>query len=131
MTLTKNKMVREIGRRTRLKNRDVQAMLEALIDVWTEELVAGGRIELENFLVLETQTIDRGEQRGMLVNGEVPRVIRRVVVRGSKRLKDCLNCATKERNTISSDDITSKRNLLDRKDTSSSANNILNFMCDE
>jgi len=30
MTLTKNKMVREIGRRTRLKNRDVQAMLESL-----------------------------------------------------------------------------------------------------
>ncbi len=30
MTLTKNKMVSEVGRRTRLKNRDVQAMLEAL-----------------------------------------------------------------------------------------------------
>ncbi len=38
MTLNKKKMVREIGRRTRLKNRDVQLMLETLIDVWTEEL---------------------------------------------------------------------------------------------
>ena len=64
MTLNKNKMVREIGRRTRLKNRDVQLVLETLVDVWTEELVAGGRIELENFLVLETQTIDRGEHAG-------------------------------------------------------------------
>ena len=35
-------------------------MLETLIDIWTEELVAEGRIELENFIVLETQTIDRG-----------------------------------------------------------------------
>ncbi len=60
-SLNKNKMVREIGRRTRLKNRDVQLVLETLIDVWTEELVAGGRIEIENFLVLEIQTIDRGE----------------------------------------------------------------------
>lgn len=47
---------------TRLKNRDVQAMLEALIDVWTEELVSGGRIELEELFVIETQTVDRGEQ---------------------------------------------------------------------
>lgn len=31
--------------------------------MWTEELASGGRIELENFLVLEVQCIDRGEQR--------------------------------------------------------------------
>jgi nucleoid DNA-binding protein len=76
MTLTKNKMIREIGRRTRLKNRDVQAMIETLVEVWTEELVAGGRVELENFIVLETQTIDRGERHGTLSSGEAPRVIR-------------------------------------------------------
>ncbi|MDL1901509.1 hypothetical protein FBR02_12130 [Anaerolineae bacterium CFX9] len=91
MTLTKNKMVREIGRRTRLKNRDVQAMLETLVEVWTEELVAGGRVELENFLVLEVREIDRGEQRGMLNGGEAPRYVRRVVVRGSRKLKETLN----------------------------------------
>lgn len=87
MSLNKNKMVREIGRRTRLKNRDVQLMLETLIDVWTEELVSGGRIELENFLVLETQTIDRGENSGALTSGEAPRIIRRLIVRPSKFLK--------------------------------------------
>lgn len=90
MTLNKNRMIREIGRRTRLKNRDVQVIVEALIDVWTEELVAGGRIELENFLVLETQTIDRGEQRGTLTSGEAPRIIRRVTLRVSKHLKRLL-----------------------------------------
>lgn len=87
MTLNKNKMIREVGRRTRLKNRDVQLMLEMLIDVWTEELAAGGRIELENFLVLETQTIDRGENAGTLKGGDAPRYVRRVIVRGSKTLK--------------------------------------------
>ena len=90
MSLNKNKMVREIGRRTRLKNHDVQLVLETLVDVWTEELVAGGRIELENFLVLETQTIDRGEQRGTLISGEAPRIIRRVTLRVSKRFKQKL-----------------------------------------
>lgn len=88
MTLNKNKMIREIGRRTRLKNRDVQLMLEALIDVWAEELVRGGRIELENFLVLETKTIDRGKNAGTLKSGNAPRYVRRLVVRGSKRLKE-------------------------------------------
>lgn len=91
MSLTKNKMVSEVGRRTRLRNHDVQRMLEALIDVWTEELASGGRIELENFLVLEVQRIDRGERRGMLASGEPRRVIRRVVVRPSKRLKVRIN----------------------------------------
>ncbi len=91
MTLTKNKMIREIGRRTRLKNREVQVMLEALIEVWTEELVAGGKIELENFIVLETQTIDRGENAGALKGGDAPRMIQRVALRVSKQLKQCLN----------------------------------------
>lgn len=91
MTLTKKKMVREIGRRTRLKNCDIQLMLETLIDMWTEELVAGGRIELENFLVLERQTIDRGENSGTLMSGDAPRYVRRVTLRVSKRLKARLN----------------------------------------
>jgi nucleoid DNA-binding protein len=90
MTLNKNRMVREIGRRTRLKNRDVQSMLETLIDVWTEELIAGGRIELENFLVLETQTIDRGENAGTLNTGDAPRTVRRVTLRASQSLKSKL-----------------------------------------
>jgi len=87
MSLTKNKMVSEIGRRTRLRNHDVQRMLAALIQVWTDELASGGRIELENFLVLEVQRIDRGERRGVLSTGQPRRVIRRVVVRPSKRLR--------------------------------------------
>lgn len=52
MSLNKKKMVREIGRHTRLKNRDVQLVIETLVKVWTEELVSGGRIELENFIVI-------------------------------------------------------------------------------
>lgn len=91
MTLTRNKMIREIGQRTRLKNRDVQAMIEALVEVWTEELVAGGKIELEKFLVLEVQTIDRGENAGALNGSDAPRMIQRVTLRVSKRLKQCLN----------------------------------------
>jgi hypothetical protein len=59
MTMTKNRTIQEIGRRTRLKNRDVQLMLETLVEVWTESLVAGERIEIENFLVIDVQTIER------------------------------------------------------------------------
>lgn len=87
-------MIRAIGRRTRLKNRDVQVMLETLIEIWIEELVNGGRIELENFFVLETQAIDRGENAGTLKGRDAPRYVRRVVVRGSKALRDRLNEGT-------------------------------------
>jgi nucleoid DNA-binding protein len=90
MALTKNKMVSEIARRTRLRNHDVQRVLEVLIQVWTEELASGGRIELQNFLVLEVRRIDRGEQRGMLASGEPYRVIHRLVVRPSKHVKSQL-----------------------------------------
>ncbi|MBW4439005.1 MAG: HU family DNA-binding protein [Pleurocapsa minor GSE-CHR-MK-17-07R] len=86
MSLNKKKMVREIGRRTRLSNRDVERVIETLVEVWTEELVAGGRIEIEHFLVLETQTIERAANRLLPA-----RRFRRVTVRGSKRLKVTLN----------------------------------------
>ena len=59
MSLNKKKMVREIGRRTRLNNRDVQAVIETLVEVWTEELARGGRIELEGFCKLDVQRIER------------------------------------------------------------------------
>lgn len=91
MTLTKNKMVRAIGKRTRLRNRDIQLMLEALIEVWTENLIADERIELENLFVLETQFIDRGNSGGVLNGNPVPRYIRRLTLRTSKRLKKLLN----------------------------------------
>jgi nucleoid DNA-binding protein len=100
MTLTKNNIVREIGRRTRLKNREVQAMLEALVEVWTEELIRDGRIELENLFVLETRIVDRGQQTGMLKDGTsyrtAPRTFRRLTIRASKRLKRLLNSETEE-----------------------------------
>ena len=49
--------------------------------------MAGERIELENFLVLETKTIDRCENAGTLRTGEALRYVRRVVVGVSRRLR--------------------------------------------
>jgi len=86
MTMTKNSTVQEIGRRTRLKNRDVQLMLETLIDVWTEELVRGGRIEIEYFIVLDVQTIERAANRLLLGSR-----YRRITVRASNALRERLN----------------------------------------
>lgn len=91
MSLDKNKTIAEVGRRTRLRNHDVQKMIEALIEVWSEELAQEGRIEVENFLVLEVKRIDRGENAGtLLVGGKLhraPRVIKKLTVRPSKRLR--------------------------------------------
>lgn len=86
MSLNKKRMVREIGRRTRLKNRDVERVIETLVELWTEELVAGHRIEIEHFLVLDVRTVERP------ANQTLPaRKFRRVVVRGSHALRERLN----------------------------------------
>ncbi len=65
-------MIREIGRRTRLKNREVQVVVEALIEVWTEGLIGGGRIELENLFVLETQRLTGANNAGALNGSDAP-----------------------------------------------------------
>jgi nucleoid DNA-binding protein len=89
MSLNKKRMVREIGQRTRLSNRDVERVIDSLVEVWTEELVAGGRIEIEHFLVLDVQTVERA------ANALLPaRRFRRVTVRGSKALRERLNPET-------------------------------------
>ena len=94
MSLDKNKTIAEVGRRTRLRNHDVQKMLEALVEVWSEELAQAGRIELENFLVFEVKWIDRGEKAGTLLIGgklhRAPRIIKKLTVRPSKSLKERL-----------------------------------------
>ncbi len=59
MSLNKKRMVREIGRRTRLKNRDVERVIETLVEVWSEELQNDGRIELQGFCTLDVQRIER------------------------------------------------------------------------
>jgi hypothetical protein len=58
---------------------------------WARSGVSSGRIELQDFLVLEVQRIDRGEQRGMLSSGQPRRVIHRLMVRPSKKLKALMN----------------------------------------
>jgi nucleoid DNA-binding protein len=86
MSLNRKKMVREIGRRTRLSNRDVERVIETLVEVWTEELVSGGRIELEHFMVLEAQTVERCRDNPVL-----RRMFRQVKMRTSKALRERLN----------------------------------------
>lgn len=86
MSLNRKKMVREIGRRTRLSNRDVERVVETLVEVWTDELVRGGRIELEHFVVLETQMVERCRDNPVL-----RRTFRKVKLRASQALREKLN----------------------------------------
>jgi nucleoid DNA-binding protein len=86
MSLNKKRMVREIGRRTRLSNRDVERVIETLAELWTEELVSGGRIEIEHFLVIDVRTVERAANRLL-----PKRRFRQITVRASKALRDRLN----------------------------------------
>jgi len=58
-TLTKQRLVRQVGQRTRLPNAAANAALEAVIAIISEQLAAGGRVELANFLTLTVQPYKR------------------------------------------------------------------------
>ncbi len=94
MTLTKRKTIREISRITRMRNHDVQRIIETLVEVWTDELANGGRIEIQKFLILEVQQVDRGPNAGRLTHGPARRFIHRLVVRPSKQLRARLSRLT-------------------------------------
>jgi nucleoid DNA-binding protein len=59
MTLNKQQLTRSIGRQTGIRSRDVVDVIDAMISLITDEIAAGGRIEIENFIVLEVKTISR------------------------------------------------------------------------
>ena len=89
--MNKRSTIVEVGKRTRMRNYDTQRMFETLVEVWSEALARGEKIEIENFLILELHTIMRRGQLGMLLNEgkevKIPARRREVRVRLSKHLK--------------------------------------------
>ncbi len=55
-TLTKQQIVRTINQRTGISTAHVSRVVETLLTVMTEQLAAGGRIEIQNFMVFEVKT---------------------------------------------------------------------------
>lgn len=58
-TLTKQRLAREMGRRTQLTNKQADAALTAMIAILSEQLATGGRVELTNFLTVEIKPYTR------------------------------------------------------------------------
>ena len=58
-TLTKQQIARRIGQRTRLSNQVTAEVMDALIEVIADQLAAGARIEIANFLTLDVQARTR------------------------------------------------------------------------
>src|SRR5476651_447202 len=92
--MNKRSTIVEIGKRTRMRNYDVQRMFETLVEVWSEALARGEKIEIENFLILELHTITRHGRLGTLINREkevkASATRREVRVRLSKHLKTAI-----------------------------------------
>src|SRR5204862_22636 len=89
--MNKRDTITAIGQRTRMRNHDVQVVIETLLELWTDELARGGRIEIQNFLVLELQTTRRQGNLGTLISQgrevKIPPLRREVRVRTSKYLR--------------------------------------------
>jgi hypothetical protein len=70
---------------------ELQAVIGAMVELWTKEIISSRRIELENFFVLEMQIIDRTENFGILHTIQIQQSsIPRQVIQASKRLKAML-----------------------------------------
>ncbi len=89
--MNKRSTIVEVGRRTRMRNYEVQRLFETLVEVWSKALARGEKIEIENFLILELHTITRHGRLGTLIRGNrevtIPPQRREVRVRLSKHLK--------------------------------------------
>lgn len=97
MAINRRIMTRTLARQTGLTQPQVEDVLEKLIDLWKEELIAGGRIEMQGFMVLETVELDRGKKGGILRGGtRAPRFIRAVKVRVAKNVKLEINKHTRK-----------------------------------
>jgi nucleoid DNA-binding protein len=85
-TVNKRSTIVEVGRRTRMRNYEVQRLFETL--------ARGEKIEIENFLILELHSITRHGRLGMLMTGDreikIPARRREVRVRLSKHLKSLI-----------------------------------------
>jgi len=97
--MNKYSTIRAVGQQLRMRNHEVQQVLEAVISLWSEELAHGGRIEIENFLVLEVKTIQRtADNLGTLMaNGKrvvIPSKRQEIKVRPSKKLRARLKNTT-------------------------------------
>jgi nucleoid DNA-binding protein len=91
-TLTKRRMVQLIHYRTRLTHKQVTDVIEALIDVVSQEIAAEGRVELENFLTLDVKTVTRRGPYGSDLT-----TYKAVRCRPGRRLREMLRSGTKQR----------------------------------
>lgn len=58
-TLTKQRIARELSRRTGISNQVASNVMDALVEMLTDHLGAGGRVEIANFLTLRVERHSR------------------------------------------------------------------------
>jgi nucleoid DNA-binding protein len=63
--MNKQQTVRGIAQKTGLTYAQAEVAVEALIEIWGDELAAGGKIAIEHFLSLEYKAVER-ENTGQL-----------------------------------------------------------------
>lgn len=88
MSLNKRDTMRAVARRTSLTYKQADEAVQALIDIWFEVLSSGGKIIIENFLVLEVKPMIGSDPNDTY---DVSRTYSRVTARASRKLRLSLN----------------------------------------
>lgn len=85
MSMNKRRTVRGIARRTGLTHEQSRQAVEALIALWSEALVDGERIAIDNFLILKVNLVRR---HGNLTTAENEEIQIRLQAKAGKLLKN-------------------------------------------
>ena len=83
--LTKKKLCRQIRQNTGHSYQVIEAVVQQTIDLMAAQLAEGGKIEIENFLVLEVTTITR-----TIPNSDETKIYFVLKVRPGRALRDQL-----------------------------------------
>lgn len=92
--MNKHTTIRAVAQRTGKTYFEVQVILEALIETWSEALAQGDHIAIQDFLsirVTEIKTHRRGKLRHHNPNTPIRKVAYRVNVRMSQKLREQLH----------------------------------------
>src|SRR5450432_3901788 len=90
--LTKRRIIQRIHYRTHVTHKQVADVIEALIDIVSQEISTEGRVEIENFLTLDVKTVTHRAPYGSTVI-----TYKAVRCRPGRRLREMLQ-STKHKN---------------------------------
>lgn len=101
--MNKQTTIRAVARKTGRTYFEVQTILEAILEIWGEELADNGQIAIQNFLTIKVSKI-KTHRRGALRNHKPDTPMPKTAYRVDTRLSDALKNKLRRRTSQNTDE---------------------------